>query len=134
MTRRTRFPLVNAILTAAAALLVIFLLTVPRLFLFQVIPQLRSAAQEAEQALLRGELNTVDAAMAQMCVDFDAVEQRLKLFLNHEEVDEFHASLHAARDLALIDERGNFLSELQDLLRILDYWEGSETLNIYNLF
>ena len=69
-----------------------------------------------------------------MCTDFAQAEQPLKLFLNHEEVDELRTALHAARDLTMLDESGNLLTELQIVLRIVDYWDDTETLSIYNLF
>lgn len=134
MTRRTGFPLANSIITALAILLIVFLLTVPRHFLTGVTEKLRTAAWEAEYAVLQNDLTTADEAIARMCADFTQAEQPLKLFLNHEEVDELRTALCAARDLAVIDESGNLLTELQIILRIVDYWDDTETLSIYNLF
>lgn len=134
MTRRTGFPLINTLVTALAVLFILFLLTVPRCFLFGVTQKLRSATHAARHAVLSNNLNAADEAISQMCVDFEEAQQPLKLFLNHEEVDALRASLYAARDLAMIDESGNLLTELQTILRILNYWEDSETFGIYNLF
>lgn len=134
MTRRTGFPLANSIITALAILLILFLLTVPRHFLTGVTEKLRTAAWEAEYAVLQDDLTAADEAIARMCTDFAQAEQPLKLFLNHEEVDELRTALHAARDLTMIDESGNLLTELQIVLRIVDYWDDTETLSIYNLF
>ena len=53
MTRRTGFPLANSIITALAILLILFLLTVPRHFLTGVTEKLRTAAWEAEYAVLQ---------------------------------------------------------------------------------
>lgn len=134
MTRRTGFPTANIIITSFAVLLMIFLLIAPRHFLTGVTEKLRVAAREAEYAVLRNDLGAADEAIAKMCADFEEAEQPLKLFLNHEEVDELKASLNAAWDLAMIDECGNLLAELQNVLRIVDYWDATETLTIYNLF
>lgn len=134
MTKRTGFPLANAITTISAMLLILFLLTVPRSYLIKVTSKLRSGAREAEYAVLRDDLMAVDEAISGMCADFEEAEQPLKLFLNHEQVDEVKASLHAARDLTMIDECGNLLTELQNVLRMVDYWDDTETLSIYNLF
>lgn len=134
MTKHTDFPIVNIIATLLAAALIAFLFTVPRHYLMGVTSQLRDKAREAEYAALGDDLVTVDEKVNDMCMVFERAEQPLKLFLNHEDIDELKASLYAARNLAMIDERGNLLSELQNIFRIVDHLDASETFNIYNLF
>ena len=134
MTKRTHFPIANMVATALALLFLFFLFTAPRKYLVTFTAKLRDKAREAEYAVLGGDMEAVDTAAAQMCADFEASEQPLKLFLNHEDVNELRASIFAVRDLTMIDERGNLLSELQNVFRIIDHLDASETLNLYNLF
>ena len=134
MTQQSKFPLANVCITLAALLAVFFLFTVPRRYLLQVAGSLRQGALDAQQAVLVGDLETADEALARICSQMQEAEQPLKLFLNHEDVNELKASLEASRNLAAIDEAGNLLTELQNVLRIVDHLVASETLNIYNLF
>ncbi|MEA5060545.1 MAG: DUF4363 family protein [Candidatus Pelethousia sp.] len=134
MTKRTGFPLANAIATILATLLILFLFIIPHRYLTQVTSKIRASAREAEYAILRDDLPAADAAITGMCAVFEEAEQPLKLFLNHEDVDELKSALHASRDLTMIDECGNLLTELQNVLRIVDYWDDTETFNVYNLF
>ena len=134
MTKRSNFPLANVCITLAALSIVLFLFIVPRRYLVQVAGDLQAGAIEAQQAVLQGDLARADMALNRMCTRLGDTEEPLKLFLNHEDLHELKASLEAARNLARIDESGNLLTELQNVLRILDHLVASETLNLYNLF
>ncbi len=134
MTKRSNFPLANVCITLVALGIVLFLFIVPRRYLIQVAGDLQAGVIEAQQAVLHGDLERVDMALNRMCARLGETEEPLKLFLNHEDVNELKSSLEAARNLARIDESGNLLTELQNVLRILDHLVASETLNLYNLF
>jgi len=134
MTKRTAFPTVSLIASILGIAIIIFLFTVPRNYLMSVTYKMRAAALNAYNAVLDGNFETTDKNISDMCEVLEQSEKTLKLFLNHEDVDELRASLHSAQALSLIEESGNLITELQDIIRILNYWDDSETLNIYNLF
>ena len=69
-----------------------------------------------------------------LCQQFLHAEENLKLFLNHEDVYALKAALFSARNLAVMDEAGNLLTELQTIIQLIAQMDAAETLSIYNLF
>ena len=78
MTKRTRFPLVNCIITWLAVALIAFLFIVPRNYLIATTEKLRIAVKEAETAILHDDLDKANEAIQRMCADFKQAEQPLK--------------------------------------------------------
>lgn len=134
MTRKSKFPLVSYGSALLALLLLVFILIVPPRYLFSLTRELDAGAQKAQDLVLGGNVQAAVPVLDALCQRFAGAEENLKLFLNHEDVYALKAALLSARNLALMDEAGNLLTELQTIIQLIAQMDAAETLSIYNLF
>lgn len=134
MTRKSKFPLVSYGSALLALLLLVFILIVPPRYLFSLTRELDAGAQKAQDLVLGGNVQAAVPVLDALCQRFAGAEESLKLFLNHEDVYALKAALLSARNLALMDEAGNLLTELQTIIQLIAQMDAAETLSIYNLF
>ena len=117
-----------------AFLILLFILIVPPRYLFSLTRELRAGAQKAQDLVLGHDVQAAVPVLDALCQRFSQAEETLKLFLNHEDVYALKATLFSARNLAVMDEAGNLLTELQTILQLTAQMDAAETLSIYNLF
>ena len=134
MTRRSKFPLVSHGVALLALFLLLFILIVPPRYLFSLTRELDAGAQKAQDLVLGDDVQAAIPVLDALCQRFVEAEENLKLFLNHEDVYALKAALFSARNLAVMDEAGNLLTELQTIIRLIAQMDAAETLSIYNLF
>lgn len=134
MTRRSKFPLVSHGVALLALFLLLFILIVPPRYLFSLTRELDAGAQKAQDLVLGDDVQAAIPVLDALCQRFSQAEETLKLFLNHEDVYALKATLFSARNLAVMDEAGNLLTELQTILQLTAQMDAAETLSIYNLF
>ena len=134
MTRRSKFPLVSHGVALVALFLLLFILIVPPRYLFSLTRELDAGAQKAQDLVLGDDVQAAIPVLDALCQQFLHAEENLKLFLNHEDVYALKAALFNARNLAVMDEAGNLLTELQTIIQLIAQMDAAETLSIYNLF
>ena len=134
MTRKSKFPLMSHGAALLAFLILLFILIVPPRYLFSLTRELRAGAQKAQDLVLGHDVQAAVPVLDALCQRFSQAEETLKLFLNHEDVYALKATLFSARNLAVMDEAGNLLTELQTILQLTAQMDAAETLSIYNLF
>ena len=96
--------------------------------------ELDIGAQKAQDLVLGGNVQAAVPVLDALCQRFAQSEENLKLFLNHEDVYALKAALLGAKNLAIMDEAGNLLTELQTILQLTAQMNANETLSLYNLF
>ena len=134
MTRKTKFPLISHGVTLLALILLFFILIVPPRYLSALTRELDIGAQKAQDLVLGGNVQAAVPVLDALCQRFAQSEETLKLFLNHEDVYALKAALLGAKNLAIMDEAGNLLTELQTILQLTAQMNANETLSLYNLF
>ena len=65
---------------------------------------------------------------------FQEKKERLKLFLDHEDLDELDATLMGCRRLIEVQEDKQILFELERVINIATYLKEIEVFTVYNLF
>ncbi|MDR0841129.1 MAG: DUF4363 family protein [Christensenellaceae bacterium] len=134
MSKHTSFPLINRIFMCVLGALLLFLFIAPHAYVTGFTTDMREQASKAEAAAMAGDVKAASRAVNSMLETLGRAEGTLRLFINHENVNQLHMAVEASLHLAAIAEWGNMLTELQDALRVLEHMDASETFNIYNLF
>ena len=65
---------------------------------------------------------------------FEESRDPLKLFINHEDIDELEEAVKSCLQLAKAEDSGQFLVELVFIISQSSYLESIETLTLFNLF
>ena len=95
--------------------------------------QVRTAAAGAMDSAYREDWETVLSLTEQLNADFSQYKTSLQLFMNHKDVAELESALHSGLQLARVQEKGQFLVEMERAILLSDNLAAIERLNIYGL-
>ncbi|MEG1547235.1 MAG: DUF4363 family protein [Clostridia bacterium] len=134
MKRSSHFAVANIIGTVIAIVLLLLLFIFPGHYLQKMTQELDATAEDTTEAVLSGDWQRARRDTLAMRERFDRSKQPIKLFLNHEDIDELEAHIYSAVLLAQVEEGANLLDNVEHIRNAVAYLEGIETFNIFNLF
>ena len=134
MKSHSHYVIANLIMTTASILLLIFLFIYPGIYLRNMAEQVRTLAIDSILAIQKEDFESAQTHVESMTDIYDRYSEPLKLFLNHQDVDELSASIHGTYQLVLAEDNAQVLLELESIKKQVDFMESIESFSIYNLF
>lgn len=134
MKRSSKFARINLIAILFIAALLITLFTFPRQHLEKVTQNIKRLTDKAISAAYACDWNLTQTHLAEMETIFRQERNSLKLFLDHEQLRSFEASIQGCRHLSACHETGQLLFELQGIKKQAEYLLSIETFSLFNLF
>ena len=121
------FTRINLIACLIAFALLAFLFIYPRMQLTELSETLCTGADAGDWVQARAGIDEINTA-------FQVEKEHLKLFLDHEDLDELDATLVGCQRLIEVQEDKQVLFELEHIINIATYLKEIEVFTIYNLF
>ena len=128
------FTRINLVACIVALLLLLFLFTYPRMVITKLSEVLCAGAEETMACIRVGDWARANAGIGRMNGAFQQKKERLKLFLDHEDLDELDATLMGCVRLIEAEEDKQVLFELERIINMATYLKGIEVFTVYNLF
>lgn len=111
-----------------------FLFIYPRYFLKKMTGELIRTSKETIDLVQNEEWEKAVSNAQSMVKRFEESRDPLKLFINHEDIDELEEAVKSCLQLAKAEDSGQFLVELVFIISQSSYLESIETLTLFNLF
>ncbi len=111
-----------------------FLFIYPRYFLKKMTGELIRTSRETIDLVQNEEWEKAVSNAQSMVKRFEESRDPLKLFINHEDIDELEEAVKSCLQLAKAEDSGQFLVELVFIISQSSYLESIETLTLFNLF
>lgn len=128
----------HALKSYVAVLITVLFLTFtfiyPRYYLTKMTAELISISKETIGLVQNEEWERAVVNSESMVRRFEEARDPLKLFINHEDIDELEEALKSCLQLAKAEDSGQFLVELVFIISQSSYLESIETLTLFNLF
>lgn len=128
------FTRINLAACLIALALLLFLFLYPRMVLAELSETLCAGADALIGQIEAGDWERANAGINEINGAFRTKKEVLKLFLNHEDLDELDATLMGCRRLIEVEEDKQVLFELERVVNIATYLKEIEVFTIYNLF
>lgn len=128
------FTRINLAACLIALALLLFLFLYPRMVLAELSETLCAGADALIGQIEAGDWERANAGIDEINGAFRTKKEVLKLFLNHEDLDELDATLMGCRRLIEVEEDKQVLFELERVVNIATYLKEIEVFTIYNLF
>lgn len=128
------FTRINLAACLIALALLLFLFLYPRMVLTELSETLCAGADALIGQIEAGDWERANAGIDEINGAFRTKKEVLKLFLNHEDLDELDATLMGCRRLIEVEEDKQVLFELERVVNIATYLKEIEVFTIYNLF
>ena len=128
------FTRINLAACLIALALLLFLFLYPRMVLAELSETLCAGADAHIGQIEAGDWERAIAGIDEINGAFRTKKETLKLFLNHEDLDELDATLMGCRRLIEVEEDKQVLFELERVVNIATYLKEIEVFTIYNLF
>ena len=128
------FTRINLAACLFALALLLFLFLYPRMVLAELSETLCAGADALIGQIEAGDWERANAGIDEINGAFRTKKEVLKLFLNHEDLDELDATLMGCRRLIEVEEDKQVLFELERVVNIATYLKEIEVFTIYNLF
>ncbi len=128
------FTRINLVACIVALLLLLFLFTYPRMVITKLSEVLCAGAEETMACIRVGDWARANAGIGRMNGAFQQKKERLKLFLDHEDLDELDATLMGCVRLIKAEEDKQVLFELERIINMATYLKEIEVFTVYNLF
>lgn len=128
------FTRINLVACIVALLLLLFLFTYPRMVITKLSEVLCAGAEETMACIRVGDWARANAGIGRMNGAFQQKKERLKLFLDHEDLDELDATLMGCVRLIEAEEDKQVLFELERIINMATYLKEIEVFTVYNLF
>ena len=128
------FTRINLVACIVALLLLLFLFTYPRMVITRLSETLCAGAEETMACIKAGDWTRANAGIGRMNDAFQEKKERLKLFLDHEDLDELDATLMGCVRLIEVEEDKQVLFELERIINMATYLKEIEVFTVYNLF
>ena len=128
------FTRINLVACIVALLLLLFLFTYPRMVITKLSEVLCAGAEETMACIRVGDWARANAGIEHMNDAFQEKKERLKLFLDHEDLDELDATLMGCVRLIEAEEDKQVLFELERIINMATYLKEIEVFTVYNLF
>ncbi len=128
------FTRINLAACLIALALLLFLFLYPRMVLAELSETLCAGADALIGQIEAGDWERANAGIDEINGAFRAKKGALKLFLNHEDLDELDATLMGCRRLIKVEEDKHVLFELERIVNMATYLKEIEVFTIYNLF
>lgn len=128
------FTRINLAACLAALALLLFLFIYPRMVLTELSDRICAGANELIGMIEAGDWAEANAGINAVNDAFQEKKERLKLFLDHEDLDELDATLMGCRRLIEVQEDKQILFELERVINIAMYLKEIEVFTVYNLF
>jgi hypothetical protein len=128
------FTRINLAACLIALALLLFLFLYPRMVLTELSETLCAGADALIGQIEAGDWERANAGIDEINGAFRTKKEALKLFLNHEDLDELDATLMGCRRLIEVEEDKQVLFELERVVNIATYLKEIEVFTIYNLF
>lgn len=136
MTNSSRSSFFSLIICAVLLLFLTFLFIFPRQYLSNFLNDITYHALNTRNAITQNDRKKAADNAEDMLVCFDKASKPLKLFLNHEDVDDLGLCINSCYytvktpDSELVDIAHN----IENILKKCEYLFDVETLSLYNLF
>lgn len=128
------FTRINLAACLIALALLLFLFLYPRMVLAELSETLCAGADALIGQIEAGDWERANAGIDEINGAFRTKKEVLKLFLNHEDLDELDATLMGCRRLIEVEEDKQVLFELERVVNMATYLKEIEVFTIYNLF
>lgn len=128
------FTRINLIACLIAFALLAFLFIYPRMQLTELSETLCTGADAVIGWIEAGDWAQARAGIDEINTAFQVEKEHLKLFLDHEDLDELDATLVGCQRLIEVQEDKQVLFELEHIINIATYLKEIEVFTIYNLF
>lgn len=128
------FTRINLAACLIALALLLFLFLYPRMVLTELSETLCAGVDALIGQIEAGDWERANAGIDEINGAFRTKKEALKLFLNHEDLDELDATLMGCRRLIEVEEDKQVLFELERVVNIATYLKEIEVFTIYNLF
>ncbi|MBE5784570.1 MAG: DUF4363 family protein [Clostridiales bacterium] len=126
-----KFVRANGIACAAAAAVLLFLFLFPHFMMRRLSPQLRQGTEEAKKCVLAEDWTGAETEFAQIQDAFLRKKAFLKMFFNHEDVDELSVAFDTCGAMIAIEEP-QALAELARIGNIAQYLYEIEAFRWYS--
>jgi len=112
----------------------VLLFTLPRKTLQSMRSDILSKADALSAAVLADDWPSARSASEAIKARFLQDKQRLKLFLDHEDLDSLEAAIRSVEALTAVEDEPQLLLELESIKNVATYITEIETFTFFNLF
>lgn len=127
-----KFVCANLIACALAAAFLLFLFLYPHFVIRRLTPRLRQGAEEAKTYVLSEEWEEAEHVFSEVWEAFKEKKAFLKMFFNHEDVDELSVAFDTCGAMISVKEP-QALAELARIANIVQYLYEIEAFRWYSL-
>ncbi len=125
-----KFVCANLTACALAAAILLFLFIYPYFVMRRLAPQLQQGAEKAKMHVLAEEWEDAERAFSEVWDVFKERKAFLKMFFNHEDVDELSVAFDTCGAMIAVEE-AQALAELARIANIVQYLYEIETFRWY---
>lgn len=134
MRRANTYAVHSLVSGAVAALFLICIFIFPAMYLKNMTEDIDVLAADAIRAVQNEDYASARQDVIRIQERFLLAHQPLKLFLNHEDIDELEVLISIAVSVSEIEDGAELLNSLERIRSCADYLENIETFSLYNLF
>lgn len=136
MTNAFRSELMSLIICIVLSLMLIFLFVFPRKYLNNFLDDINSYALNTRDGVMEDNKEKTKLNTEKMVLLFEDSSNLLKLFLNHEDVDELEVFINSCYYTCRTDKTDFhvMIDNVENILKKCEYLFDVETLSLYNLF
>ncbi len=136
MTNALRSELASLLICIVLVLILIFLFIFPRQYLNSFLNDITYCTLNTRDGIMANDEKKVTENAEKMIFRFEEASKLLKLFLNHEDVDDLGLYINSCYYSSKADEIDLhvMIDNIENILKKCEYLFDVETLSLYNLF